>query len=347
MYRPRFKITNEILGNIAAIAAAKEAIFSSPILPKWEQKLKKDAIISRTHNSTAIEGNKLTYNEVESLYDGKDVNAKRKDIIEAKNYMKALQYIDNLGKRKRFRVSERNILRMQEINCKDTIERKYLGVYRPMQVVVRETNGKVWHIAPKAKDVPNLMKEFIVWLNSEEALHLDPVLHAAIAHYQFVTIHPFKDGNGRTSRTLATLILYLRGFDTKRIFALDDYYNEKLITYYKALNKCQKSKSQDTTSWIEYFSAGVMKSMLKVKRKIIQLSLDRELKTKIGQIYLSDRQLKAVEFCKKNGCISNKDYRSITNLSNKSAYQDLTKMSKFGLLEAKGKSRNLKYYLKK
>ena len=79
------------------------------------------------------------------------------------------------------------------------------------------------------------MKKFVKWLNSKDASKLNPVLAAGISHYEFVRIHPFIDGNGRSARALASLILYLRGFDTKRFFALDDYYDSDRQSYYKAL----------------------------------------------------------------------------------------------------------------
>ncbi len=75
------------------------------------------------------------------------------------------------------------------------------------------------------------MKALIAWVNSPEAQTLDPVIEAGIAHYEFVRIHPFVDGNGRTARVLATLILYLRGFDAKQFFCLDDYYPKCCIKY--------------------------------------------------------------------------------------------------------------------
>ena len=90
------------------------------------------------------------------------------------------------------------------------------------------------------------MKEFVSWLNAKQADLLDPVLVAGIAHYEFVRIHPFVDGNGRTARTLATLILYKRGFDSKRFFALDDYYDSDRPTYYAALGSVDPRKRDVT-----------------------------------------------------------------------------------------------------
>ncbi|GAH91401.1 unnamed protein product, partial [marine sediment metagenome] len=100
--------------------------------------------------------------------------------------------------------------------------------------------GRVIFQPPPVNRITTLMKDFISWLNSDQAQELYPVLLSGISHYEFVRIHPFIDGNGRTARALATLILYLKGFDTKRFFALDDYYNEDRDRYYAALLKLGK-----------------------------------------------------------------------------------------------------------
>jgi len=105
---------------------------------------------------------------------------------------------------------------------------------REMIILIEEYNlnslslrrGTVVFQPPPKNRVPHLMKDFALWLNSDQAHELYPVLLSGISHYEFVRIHPFVDGNGRTARALATLILYLKSFDTKRFFALDDYYNE-------------------------------------------------------------------------------------------------------------------------
>ncbi len=347
MYKPTYSITNTILNNIAAIEQAKKEIILSPVLPLWEKVLQHDAIISSTHSSTAIEGNTLSYDDVENLYQGINVDASKKEKLEVQNYFAVLKYIDLLGKRKSFLLSESNLLRIHHLLGKGTLDDVHLGRYRRKQVYIVDQKGTIHYRPPNTNLVPNFMKDFIKWVNSKEALELHPVIHAAIVHYQFVTIHPFIDGNGRTGRALATLILYLRGFDTKRIFALDDYYNENRAVYYKILNTTQKSKSQDTTQWLDYFTAGVMKSMLKVKRRIMQLSIERTHGTKQGQIYLTAKQFNALEHLKRNGSITNRQYQEINQVSNKSAYMDLEKMLKARLLIMQGHGRAVKYLLKK
>jgi len=114
---------------------------------------------------------------------------------------------------------------------------------REMIILIEEYNlnslslrrGTVVFQPPPKNRVPHLMKDFALWLNSDQAHELYPVLLSGISHYEFVRIHAFVDGNGRAARALATLILYLKGFDTKRFFALDDYYNEDRERYYAVL----------------------------------------------------------------------------------------------------------------
>lgn len=138
------------------------------------------------------------------------------------------------------------------------------------------------------EDIPKLMKALIVWLNSPEAQALDPVIEAGIAHYEFVRIHPFVDGNGRSARVLSTLILYLRGFDAKQFFCLDDYYDSDRPAYYRTLQSVDQ-KTLDVTHWLEYFVEGVKVSIAVVKERVVRLSSERLRKTKKGQIALTER----------------------------------------------------------
>ena len=87
-------------------------------------------------------------------------------------------------------------------------------------------------------------------------------------------IHPFIDGNGRTARVLAALILYLRGFDTKQFFCLDDYYDSDRPAYYRVLQGVNQN-TLDITKWLEYFVEGVKVSIAAVKERVVRLSSER------------------------------------------------------------------------
>ena len=121
---------------------------------------------------------------------------------------------------------------------------------------------------PEYKDVPGLMRNLVSWIKESEGLPC-PIV-AAIAHYQFATIHPYYDGNGRTARLLTTLILHLGGYDLKGLYSLEEYYAKNLLGYYRAIsigpshNYYLGRAESDITDWIEYFIAGIAFAFEKV-----------------------------------------------------------------------------------
>ena len=97
MYKPNYKITPLITKYIGIISAAREAILSSPLLPKIESRLKQEALINRSHHSTSIEGNRLSKKQVAAIVSGERVSARAKDKKEVLNYISALKFIDKYG----------------------------------------------------------------------------------------------------------------------------------------------------------------------------------------------------------------------------------------------------------
>jgi Fic family protein len=103
-----------------------------------------------------------------------------------------------------------------------------------------------------------------------------PLLQIGIAHYQFATIQPYYDGNGRTSRLLTTLILHLGGYDLKGLYSLEEYYAKNLIGYYRAIsigsshNYYFGRAESDITNWIEYFIEGMAFAFEKVVTQMIE-----------------------------------------------------------------------------
>jgi Fic family protein len=188
------------------------------------------------------------------------------------------------------------------------------------------------------------VKHLIDWIDSSAAQELDPVVEAGIAHYEFVRIHPFVDGNGRTGRVLATWILYKRGFDTKQFFCLDDYYDSDRPSYYRALQAVNQS-TLDLTSWLEYFAAGVSVSIEAVKERIVRLSSERLRKTKRGQIALTERQMRIVEFINLHGRITNRDMQKMFKLSDRAVLKEVRKLVDLKVVKSVGQGRSLYYVL--
>jgi Fic family protein len=326
------------------ISSARELILSSPLIPRWEVSLRRQAIIHSAHSSTSIEGNRLSLEQVSDLAQGREVMATRKDKQEVINYLNVLENIEKLTDGKK--IKEKDILKIHKIVTKGTLENPSdCGVYRNRYVIVgNRVTGEVIFRPPSNEEVPKLVNDLIKWLNISDAKELDPVIEAGIAHYEFVRIHPFVDGNGRTARVLATLILYLRGFDTKQFFCLDDFYDSDRQAYYKALQSVDQ-KTLNLTNWLEYIIEGVNISIEAVKERVIRLSSERLRRTKRGQIALTERQMKIVEFINQNGKITNKNMREMFKISDRAALKEIRKLVDLEVVKSEGSGRSLYYIL--
>jgi len=345
MFKPNFKYTNKIVKLLTKISAAREIILSSPLIPKWNINLRQEAIIHSAHSSTSIEGNRLSLEQVSELARGREITATRRDKQEVLNYLDVLRNMKNLIK-ENF-ITEKDILNIHRMVTKNTLDNlEDCGVYRNRYVVVANRfTGEIFFKPPQNQEVPGLVNDLLSWINSEESKELDPVIEAGIVHYELVRIHPFVDGNGRTARVLAALILYLRGFDTNQFFCLDDYYDFDRSAYYKALQSV-KPDTLDLTNWLEYFTEGVNISTKAVKERIVRLSSKRLRKAKGKQIALTERQMRIIEFINQNGKITNRDVREMFKLSDEGALKEIKKLVTLEIIKSEGKGRALHYILK-
>ena len=345
MFKPKFKYTNKIVKLLTKISAARETILNSPLIPKWNVTLRQEAIIHSAHSSTSIEGNRLSLEQVSELARGREITATRRDKQEVLNYLDVLKNIKILIKNNF--ITEKDILNIHRMVTKNTLDNlEDCGVYRNRYVVVgNRFTGEVFFRPPQNQEVPELVKNLLEWINSEESKELDPIIEAGIVHYELVRIHPFVDGNGRTARVLAALILYLCGFDTNQFFCLDDYYDSDRPAYYKALQSV-KPDTLDLTNWLEYFVEGVNISIDAVKERIVRFSSKRLRKAKGRQIALTERQMKIIEFINQNGKITNRDVREMFKLSDEGALKEIKKLINLEIIKSEGRGRALHYILK-
>ncbi len=344
MLNPNFRYTNKIVRLLTKISASREIILNSPLIPKWEVTLRREAIIRSAHSSTSIEGNRLSLDQVSDLAFGREVTAIRKDKQEVLNYLKVLENLDRVTKGDK--ITEKDILNIHRMLTEDTLENPSdCGTYRNRYVVVgNRITGEIIFRPPENEEVPGLVKDLVEWVNSEETKELDSILVAGIAHYEFVRIHPFVDGNGRTARALATLILYLRGFDTKQFFCLDDYYDSDRPAYYRALQSVDQ-RTWDLTDWLEYFAEGVAISIDAVKERVVRLSSERLRKAKRGQIALSERQMQIVEFINTAGKITSGDIQRMFKISRQAAHKEIKALIELEVIKSQGEGRATYYVL--
>ncbi len=183
-----------------------------------------------------------------------------RDTLEVQRYFQALDQVERWVEAGAA-VTEDKIRKLHAVifsGCRATP-----APYRDGQNVIRDMAGGIVYLPPEARDVPVLMAEMVTWIDESETQLPVPVI-AGLAHYQFVTIHPFYDGNGRTARALATWILYRGGYDLGRFYALEEFYAQDLSGYYAALvthphhNYYEGRNTADLTPWLSYFLTGMV-----------------------------------------------------------------------------------------
>ena len=352
MFKPEYNLTNSIIKKLTEIAEAKATIEGAKILPQQELKLRRQAIIRMTQSSTAIEGNMLNVNQVEALYANKKIDAPERDIYEVKNYLNALKYIDEVVNKK-LSISERVILKIHKLVTNKTLSVDKSGAYRKTPVyVVKSMLGrvtKVVYTGPEAKRVLSLCVDLVKWIINSEKENINPVIVVGIVHQELAAIHPFADGNGRTARALATLILYQRGYDFRHLFALEDYYNRERQDYYKAINigKKYEERKVDFTPWLEYFVEGFKEEIENVKIKIKSLSRKVVVGKFKEQVFLDSDQLKILDFLDQVNRITTKDVMDILSCPKRTAQFHLLKLKKMKMIKQVGKGPASAYILEK
>ena len=344
VFEPKFNYTSKIVRNLTNIAEARAIVLNAPLVPKWEVTLRRDAILRSAHASTAIEGNPLTIEEVTALAEGREIMARKKDRQEVLNYLDALERLPEFASHIPF--TRDDLLKIHDAVTRGTLDNpSYEGTYRKVQNYIgNSATGEVVFMPPPPEDVIPLVNEFLKWFGSEKAEELDSIIEAGIAHYELVRIHPFVDGNGRTTRVIAAMTLYRRGFDTKRYFALDDYYDQDRRSYYEALNNVDQ-ETLDLTGWLEYFTEGVAVSIKAVKEKVIGLSKDIKVLKNKGQISLTDRQIKIVEQMVEAGKITSGELSETLGISRQAALKEINKLVDLGVVKLVGEKRGAHYIL--
>jgi Fic family protein len=346
-YEPKYTITNTILKMLLEIESVKEKVKYLPLTPTVLASLRESSKLFSTHYSTMIEGNQLTQEEVSDiLLKHKQIKERQRDEKEIKGYYRALDEVSKFVEKKSILTQEYvKILHGYIMGAHTSTSTEY----RAQQNVIKEVgSGRIAYLPPEAKDVPDLMTSLIDWLNENKDIVPIPIL-AAIAHYQFVTIHPYYDGNGRTARILTTLILHLNGYGLKGIYNLEEYYANDLQAYYLNLDLGQSHNYYfgraiaDITSWIEYFIAGMLDSFNKIKK---------HLETQKGNVdqfenlnAFDAKQKKILTLFENKDFITSKDIEQLFKFSPRTARQLAQQLAKTGFLQIADKSKKARKYI--
>ncbi len=279
----------------------------------------KEAVVS-----SKIEGTRT--NIEEALVDSKDLAPeKRDDWLEVNNYVKAMN--SAIEELKNLPISNRLIKNTHQILLSSGRgEYKSPGEFRVSQNWIGGASLKdAVFIPPSHEELPDLLSDFEKFLNNQD-ISIPHLIRIAISHYQFETIHPFLDGNGRIGRLLITLYLVSSGILEKPLLYLSEFFEKNKTLYYDNLTFVRTKN--DLGQWIKYFLTGVIQTSEKsvnTLKEIVELKNTIEKDKIIGLGRRSQNALNLFHYLFSKPIVSIKDVQSAVDLSPKAA-NDLVKV---------------------
>lgn len=345
----KFELTPSIVRYLQTIERVRETVRLTVLPPAVAEVLRFQANIRATHYSTAIEGNRLTLAETEMVVQqGRQFPGRERDVLEVERYYQALQQMEKWVEGGQ-EITEERIRKLHAILYSG--RRAKPTSYRDGQNVIQESGGQIVYMPPEAADVPSLMKELVTWVRKASEDMPIPVV-AGVTHYEFETIHPFFDGNGRTGRMLTTWILDKAGYELGKFYALEEFYAQDLQSYYNALvthphhNYYFGRNEADITSWLEYFLKGMALVFKRVseqiRSEISQEDIDQEALALLRS--LDHRARRVLGLFSSQDLIRSSDAASLLGISVRQTRDLLTGWVADGWLEVADSSRRGRKY---
>ncbi len=330
MFQPQYTITDQLLANIKRISNLVTNLnnkrFPNVVLLEMERNAREVS----SYASTSIEGNPLPLIEVKKILKSAPTHIRDSE-KEVLNYNQALQDLNKLLEDGEITMSLPFILKIQNQVIDGLLPKFESGRLR--QVV---------YLPPDVKEVQILMEDLIEFTNSRQG-EVDPLILAGLFHKQMVIIHPFMDGNGRTTRLVTKALLAAMGLNTFNLFSFENYYNRNVTKYFQTVGEFGDYYDRvgiiDFTNWLEYFTEGIIDELLRVQKILPEIGINPESE-------LQPYHIKILECIQKKGFISDSDYKKLSDRAKATRALDFQKLIEFGLIERKGKARATYYVLK-
>ena len=342
MLQPHYNITDRLLSNIKRINTLVNELNTRRFPNLVLVELEKAARAGSSYASTSIEGNPLPLTEVKKILKLRPAHIRDSE-KEVLNYNRALEDLNKKLEESKARLSLDLILKIQKQVTAGLLPAFESGKLREKPVVVNDPRiRQVVYLPPNAKEVKGFLEELIEYLNINRS-KIDPLILAGIFHKQMVIIHPFMDGNGRTARLVTKVLLAEMGLNTFNLFSFENYYNKNVAKYFQTVgqygNYYELVHKIDFTSWLEYFTEGIIDELLRVQKQLGEIPVTPETQ-------LQPYHLKVLEFIKQRGFIADRDYAKLTERAKATRALDFQKLIDLGLIKKKGKGRATYYALR-
>ncbi len=342
MFKPKYTISYKLLENIKHIEVLKTELNYKSFPKTVLLELEKTANANSSHSSTSIEGNPLPLTEVKKILKSTPINIRdtEKEVL---NYNNALEYLKKLPKAQKDLIDLKLILEIQKIVMEELLPKNNLGKIRKEPVFVNNPKtGQTIYWPPDHDDIKKLMDELIDYINQHKS-KTDFLILSGIFHKQLVIIHPFIDGNGRSTRLMTKHLLANLGLNTFNLFSFENYYNKNVNKYFQKVgvlgNYYDAKDKVDFTEWLEYFTDGLIDELLRVSKELNKLSIDPETQ-------LASYHKKLIKYIEDHGYINDKLYSQITDRAKATRSLDFKKLLDLGIIERFGQGKSTYYKLK-
>ncbi len=342
MFQPRYAITDRLLANITRVNSRVIELNSRRFPHIVLLELERNAREVSSYASTSIEGNPLPLTEVKKILKSAPSHLRDSE-KEVLNYNQALQNLNKMLDKGEVKPSLKLILDIQKKVTEGLLPAFESGHLREKAVVVNDPRtGQAVYLPPDVKDVKPFMEDLVDFINDNRE-KIDPLILAGIFHKQMVIIHPFMDGNGRTTRLATKMLLAAMGLNTFNLFSFENYYNQNVTKYFQTVgefgNYYELVEKIDFTNWLEYFTEGIIDELLRVEKLLPKTDVSPETQ-------LKSHHLEIIEYIREKGFISDREYAKLENRAKATRTQDFKKLQTLGLIERKGKGRATYYVLK-
>lgn len=345
----RLDLRCELSGGETDFLEERLYVVRTMVPPGCEPYFRKRAQYRSVHTSTAIEGNQLGEAQA-MLVLVEDLQATSPDEIEVKNLDEAYELIQQIASDPSVRIDEGLVRTMNSIMLRGlpTVQARSRGKYRAgTSLIINSRTRAVRYRPPPAEWVPVLMEGFarVIQEWMRDKTYPGPVI-GALAHFGLISIHPFEDGNGRTARLLADMILQQTGWSNEGMLSVSEAILSRQQDYYDTLYTTQGENFRlevDATPFVSFHTSVLNAAAANLESAVTAFNRERDALTQVTKGVLNSRQVLALIFMMDMAPLSSSAYAELTGASQSAALADLTQMVRFQFVERIGQGRNTRY----
>ncbi|NJN84864.1 MAG: Fic family protein [Caldilineaceae bacterium] len=336
MFQPKFEVSPSLLAAIKRIAVLVHELNKRRPSDLVLAQLQHEAVVTSTFASTSIEGNPLPLTEVRRILktEPEEIRQSEREVL---NYNRILGEL-NTEPAAPFTA---DLLRhIQREVMAGLLPEHHLGAWRQEPAIVHDPRtGGIVFLPPDHQDVATLMDDLVTFVQEQRDM-LDPLILAGLFHKQFVVVHPFVDGNGRTARLATQMLLSGLGVDLFRLLSFENYYHQNVTRYFQMVgpfgNYYDLAGKVDFTPWLEYFAEGILNELLRLEKQLDQFSSGPETR-------LEEYHRAILDYIDQHGFITDRDYAQFTVRAKATRALDFRKLIEMELIERKGSGRKIHY----